>query len=192
MKEVEQFLLMDFADFMDLSLQLCKAVLPSHRQRPFDYLISIQRGGAVMSKILSDVLEVPIATVTATSYVHLNKTRTPIITQDISTDISEKKVLVLDEISDTGETLTVLIKHLESHKPNIIETATLFIKPHTTFTPTYHVVETKQWIVFPYELKEMCVFINTKYADKPELVKEITAYLKRNGARDELLSVLHN
>lgn len=190
MKEIDRYLLVDFSDFMDLSLRLCARVLAEHKKEPFDYLISVQRGGAVMSKILSDILEVPIGTVTISSYNNLGKTSKPTVTQQLSVEIADKKILVLDEISDTGETLHVLQKYFIAMKPKSIKTATLFVKPHSTFMPDYHIENTSKWIIFPYELREMCDFIRKKYADDEDLVRELRAYFKRNGVSDDLVSVI--
>lgn len=192
MKEVDRYLLVDFSDFMNLSLRLCALLLAEHKKEPFDYLLSVQRGGAVMSKILSDILNVPIATVTLSSYNNLGKTKEPKVTQEVSVNITDRKILVLDEISDTGETLHVLEKYLSAMQPRQLKTATLFVKPHTTFTPDYHVMNTDKWIIFPYELREMCDFIEKKYSDNHELVHEIHDYFKRNGVSDELVSVISN
>ncbi len=51
------------------------------------------------------------------------------ILKDLDTDISGKHVLVVDEIIDTGLTLSWLISNLSSRKPASVEIATLLRKP---------------------------------------------------------------
>jgi hypoxanthine phosphoribosyltransferase len=51
------------------------------------------------------------------------------ILKDLDTDISGKHVLVVDEIIDTGLTLSWLISNLSSRKPASVQIATLLRKP---------------------------------------------------------------
>ena len=51
------------------------------------------------------------------------------ILKDLDTDISNRHVLVVDEIIDTGLTLSWLISNLASRKPASVEIATLLRKP---------------------------------------------------------------
>ena len=51
------------------------------------------------------------------------------ILKDLDTDISGRHVLVVDEIIDTGLTLTWLISNLSSRRPASVEIATLLRKP---------------------------------------------------------------
>jgi hypoxanthine phosphoribosyltransferase len=51
------------------------------------------------------------------------------ILKDLDTDISNRHVLVVDEIIDTGLTLSWLISNLASRKPASVQIATLLRKP---------------------------------------------------------------
>ncbi len=51
------------------------------------------------------------------------------ILKDLDTDITDRHVLVVDEIIDTGLTLSWLISNLASRKPASVEIATLLRKP---------------------------------------------------------------
>ncbi|MFN8195540.1 MAG: hypoxanthine phosphoribosyltransferase [Nocardioidaceae bacterium] len=51
------------------------------------------------------------------------------ILKDLDTDISNRHVLVVDEIIDTGLTLSWLISNLASRRPASVEIATLLRKP---------------------------------------------------------------
>ncbi|GAB2871471.1 hypoxanthine phosphoribosyltransferase [Nocardioides pacificus] len=57
------------------------------------------------------------------------------ILKDLDTDISGRHVLVVDEIIDTGLTLSWLVSNLSSRNPASIEIATLLRKPEAQSMP---------------------------------------------------------
>lgn len=54
---------------------------------------------------------------------------------DIKSDINDKHVLILEDIVDTGLTLTYLIKHLNTRHPKSLKLASLLSKPSRTVHP---------------------------------------------------------
>ena len=66
-------------------------------------------------------------------------------------DLDDAKILVIDDISDKGETLLKLYRDYPAWK-----TATLQVKPHTAKVPTYYaeMVPNDTWIVYPWEKNE--------------------------------------
>jgi len=57
------------------------------------------------------------------------------ILKDLDTDISGRHVLIVDEIIDTGLTLSWLVSNLSSRNPASVEVATLLRKPEAVSTP---------------------------------------------------------
>jgi len=57
------------------------------------------------------------------------------ILKDLDTDISGRDVLIVDEIIDTGLTLSWLVSNLSSRKPASVEIATLLRKPEALSMP---------------------------------------------------------
>src|SRR5215216_6498785 len=51
------------------------------------------------------------------------------ILKDLDTDITNRHVLIVEDIIDTGLTLTWLVSNLESRKPASLELCTAFVKP---------------------------------------------------------------
>jgi len=63
-----------------------------------------------------------------------------------------KRVLIVDDISDTGKTFNKCVKFFEKRGFSIVTTSVYINKQTTIFTPTYTVYNSqKRWIVFPYE-----------------------------------------
>jgi hypoxanthine phosphoribosyltransferase len=121
-----------------------------------DVLVGVSRGGWLPARVLSDLLEnVNLANVRAECYIGIGKLRREAgLTQSISTDVSGKKVLVVDEIVDTGRSLQLVVAHLLGNGASQVKTATLFCKPKSEFKPDYCEKQTVSWVVFPWEIKE--------------------------------------
>ena len=63
-----------------------------------------------------------------------------------------KKVLVVDDISDSGETLKAIMGHLELLYPTIeFKSATLFYKKTSLYEPSFWVNEADDWVDFFWE-----------------------------------------
>jgi hypoxanthine phosphoribosyltransferase len=60
----------------------------------------------------------------------------------------------VDDVSDSGESLKVALEHLNACGAKAIKTATLYYKPHSIFKPDFFIVQTEQWIIFPWERLE--------------------------------------
>ena len=127
-------------------------------------LVGIMRGAAPIIDILSRIFKLPTAYVVIQSYsgdTVQNKQGELIFARDISS-IAEskdfKKVLLVDDLSDTGLTLNKSIEWLKEYDPiknNIdeIKTACLWKKKSSTFTPDYCpiLLDGDPWIVQPSE-----------------------------------------
>ncbi|MBI5614038.1 hypothetical protein HY947_03890 [Candidatus Gottesmanbacteria bacterium] len=121
-----------------------------------DLIVAIARGGLSIAQLLSDSLQLPIATFTVVSYKDLKQSHQPKITYPLGSLLTGKKVLLVDDISDTGTTFKRAISYLMEQgvlKKDIITTA-LIHKPHSTYTPTYYCKETPNWVIMPYEVRE--------------------------------------
>ncbi len=120
-----------------------------------DQIVSICRGGDIVSRIFSDLLGcLPISHITLTSYKDMKKQKVPVITEEPQRDLSEKTILVIDEVSDTGATFEIVTDYFKKRGVKKIYTLSPYIKPHTTFVPDFHQKNLDAWIVFPYDVRE--------------------------------------
>ncbi len=63
-----------------------------------------------------------------------------------------KRVLVVDDIADSGETLAFIMNYLKENFPTItFQSVTLFYKSTSIYEPDYWVNEAKNWIEFFWE-----------------------------------------
>lgn len=121
-----------------------------------DVIVGVSRGGWPPARILSDLLENPnLANVRVEFYVGVAETNDePKLTQPVSVDVKNKLVLVVDEVADTGKSLSLIKEHLLSKGAEEVRIATVFYKPWSIIVPDYYAAETSRWIVFPWEIKE--------------------------------------
>ena len=72
-----------------------------------DVIVAVSRGGLVPSRILSDLIETPnIDTITVEYYCGIGeKNREPTLKQGLQKSLADKKVLLVDDVSDCGKSL---------------------------------------------------------------------------------------
>jgi hypoxanthine phosphoribosyltransferase len=140
-----------------------------------DYLlIGISRGGLVPLRIISDLINsVELLTLGVKFYEDLGITvdKPKIIFPVPEEFVTGENILLIDDISDTGESLIAAKKHLSNLGALDIVTATLLKKPHTRLTPDYYAQETDSWVIFPWEINETLKKIIGK-ADNSETAED--------------------
>ena len=168
-------------------LKLAEAVRKSGFEP--DVIVGVSRGGWIPARIMSDLLENPkLANVTAEFYVGVAETkREPVITQPISLPVKDKKVLVVDDVADTGESLKLVKSHLQKQGASEIKIATVYRKPWSTTVPDYYEKETCFWIVFPWEIKETVKMIVEKFRGQGRTVDDIKEMLISSGLERKLV-----
>jgi len=70
----------------------------------------------------------------------------------IPVDISGKKVLIVDDITDTGDTLSLSVAYAKSLNPAEVKTAVLQHKTCSSFTPDFYAqkIIRWRWIIYPW------------------------------------------
>lgn len=121
-----------------------------------DIIIGISRGGLVPARILSDIIgNHELYVMRIGFYTGVGKTaKEPKILQDISIDVYGKKILIIDDIADTGGSFRTAVAHLESRGAGEIKTASLHMKPASAFRPDFFIHVTDAWIIYPWEKHE--------------------------------------
>jgi len=154
-----------------------------------DVIVGVSRGGWIPARIMSDLLETPkLANVTAEFYVGVAETKhEPTITQPVSVSVKDKKVLVVDDVADTGESLKLVNSHLKNQGASEIKIATIYYKPWSIIVSHYYEKETRCWIVFPWEQKETVRKTVEKFRDKGRTVEDAKEKLISSGLNREVV-----
>ena len=170
-----------------LLLKLAEAVRKSGFEP--DVIVGVSRGGWIPARIMSDLLETPkLANVTAEFYVGVTETkREPTITQPVSLPVKDKKVLVVDDVAETGESLKLVNSHLKSQGASEIKIATIYYKPWSVIVPHCYEKETCCWIVFPWERKETVRKTVEKFRGEGRTVEDAKEKLISSGLNRKLV-----
>lgn len=170
-----------------LLLKLSEAVRKSGFEP--DVIVGVSRGGWIPARIMSDLLENPkLANVSAEFYVGVAETKhEPSITQPVSLTVKDKKVLVVDDVADTGESLKQVNLHLKNQGASEVKIATIYYKPWSVIVPHYYEKETSCWIVFPWDRKETVRKTVEKFRDKGRTVEDAKEKLISSGLDRKLV-----
>ena len=142
-------------------------------------IIAVSRGGWLPARVLSDLLETRIGNVSVEYYLGVAETRkAPVLTQNVSVTVAGKKVLVVDDVADSGESLKLVKAHLLQQGAMEVRLAAMYYKPWSIVKPDYYVGETKLWVVFPWETKETIRRIFEKSRDENTISVEIAKLVK--------------
>jgi len=154
-----------------------------------DVIVGVSRGGWPPARVMSDLLGNPrLANVTAEFYVGVAETKgKPIITQPVSVSVKGKKVLVMDDVADTGESLRLVRAHLGEQGATEVKIATIYYKPWSVIIPDYYEKETSTWIIFPWERKETVKKVVAKYKRQGKTVDEAKEKLVHSGMNRKLV-----
>ena len=129
-------------------------------------LVGIMRGGAPMIDVLSRVFKLKCAYLAVDSYSGkgVDDEQGNIVFSREMSSIAQNmggKILLCDDLSDTGITLNKSVDWLRKYEPikdkiEDIKTATLWKKKKSTFEPDYCAVilPDNPWIVQPFEVYE--------------------------------------
>jgi hypoxanthine phosphoribosyltransferase len=155
-----------------------------------DIIVGIARGGLLPACILTDLLETPeLANVKVQFYLSVAETKgEPVITQPVSAQVKGKKVLVVDDVADTGKSLALVREHLKKEGTTDVKTATIYYKPWSALIPDWFEKKTSRWIIFPWERKETVRRILEKCKKHEKTIEEAKEILANYGLERKLVA----
>jgi len=154
-----------------------------------DIIVGVSRGGWAPARVLSDLMDnANLANVRAEFYLGVAETKgEPTLTQPVSMAVDGKKVLIVDEVADTGKSLKLIKEHIIEQGAAETKIATVYYKPWSIVTPDYYGKETRRWIVFPWEINETIRKIVKKCKEKGKTAEEEAMKLVKAGISEELV-----
>ena len=149
---------MDWNLFYKLARQVAKQISSSCYEP--DIIVGLARGGWVLARVLCDF--VGVKDLVSLKVEHWGVTATPDGTAKLkyplNVDLTGKNVLVVDDITDTGESMLVAVDYIKSLKPSQVRTAALQHITSAKFKPDFVGEEIPwRWVIFPWNFTEdMC------------------------------------
>lgn len=124
----------------------------------FDSLLCLSRGGMRPGDFFSRVYDMPLAIMATSSYREAKGTvQSDLDIAECITGVSQLRgrVLLVDDMVDSGKTIQEVVAVLKARYPEITEirVAVLWWKAHSVFKPDWHVeyLEDNPWVHQPFE-----------------------------------------
>jgi len=139
-------------------------------------VVGLTRGGWIPARLICDHLRVKKLYAVKTEHwgITANTNGKALLTQELNTSIDGERVLIVDDITDTGESLTLAIEHVKEFGPDEVQTATLLHITHSKVEPDYYEMEVPAddwtWFIFPWNFHEDLRTILPKTLDEPRTV----------------------
>lgn len=141
--------------FDRLARRLAQRILISD-WRP-DVIVAIARGGLAPARVLADELDLTaVASFRIAHYWQAQKERAARVVDPLCADIDGKRVLLVDDVADSGETFTAALDHLAVRNPAEIRSAVILYKTVSPYRPDYFAARVTRWrwILFPWAVNE--------------------------------------
>ncbi len=120
-----------------------------------ELIVGVARGGTIPARVLSDLLETPYGSIQVKLYNDIaHAGAEPELKQPLNVSVVDKKVLLVDDIADSGRSLQFAADYLKSQGAITVKTASLYYKPTCANPPDFWEKETTNWVIFPWEYKE--------------------------------------
>ena len=123
-----------------------------------DLIIAIGRGGYVPARLLCDNLHImALTSIKVEHYLSgANKQKEAIIRYPLKAEIRGLRVLLVDDVNDTGDTLQVAIQHLQTFQPAAVRTAVMHQKADTCIQADYcaRKIIKWRWLIYPWAVNE--------------------------------------
>lgn len=98
-----------------------------------------------------------LASIRIEHYRGAQRERTARVRYPLTADITGRRVLLVDDVSDSGDTFDAAIRHLHTRgEPAVLRTAVLHHKTVSRHTPDFYAacVAEWRWIIYPWAVME--------------------------------------
>lgn len=144
-----------------------------------DIVVAIARGGYVPARLLCDFLD--LADLSSIRIVHYTagaaRRGDAVLVEGLCRSLDNKNVLLVDDVSDTGDTLALAREHLAGLGAAAVRITVMHHKETSTVRPDYHAhrIVKWRWIIYPWAVYEdvngFLARLNRRPADAGEAVK---------------------
>lgn len=138
----------------DMFGELCRALaLRVARDYDPELVVGIARAGVIPGAVIASILRVDFYSMKISRKEGGEEVRErPEILSAAPTQAAGRRVLLVDEIATSGDTLRLGLAAVRDTGPREVRTATCFVRPRG-YKPDYFALETDQTIIFPWDRK---------------------------------------
>lgn len=189
--------LISFNEVLQLSKVLARKIKASGYMP--DLIVAIGRGGYVPGRLVSDFLL--FSDLTSMKIEHYTRAadmrEEARIKFPVSENIAGKKILIIDDVTDTGETLKLAVDYVLSLNTTDVRTAVLQHKTCSAFTPDFYAQKILKWrwIIYPWaRYEDLAGFaekiLQNRPLDLPQIIAEFKHRYELDLKESELLEIL--
>ncbi|MDG6221048.1 MAG: phosphoribosyltransferase [Candidatus Thermoplasmatota archaeon] len=173
--------LMTWDEMQVLAVEVAKKIQDSG-YKP-DLVVALARGGLVPARAICDFLV--LSNLVAIKVEHWGITAgitgQATITYSLNIDLKGKKILLVDDITDTGESMLKVLDYVHKEGVDEVKTATLMHITGSKYEPDFHAKEIKwKWVIFPWNFHEDMTSLVPKIIND----KEMTLLTIQAGLKD--------
>ena len=134
--------------------ELCRALaFRIHREYDPEIVLGIARAGVIPGAVVASILGVDFYSMTISRREGGERVRDrPAVLSAAPRRATDKRVLIVDEITSSGETLRLALAAARDVHSSEVRTATSFVRP-SGYKPDYFALETGAEIIFPWDRK---------------------------------------
>jgi hypoxanthine phosphoribosyltransferase len=122
-----------------------------------DLVVAIGRGGFVPARTVCDLLLHERLTSMKVEHYGLSAQRKEVVIRyPLAVDVKGQRLLIVDDVTDTGDTLKTAVGYVQGLQPAEVRTGVLQHKTTSSFQPDYFagVVKEWRWIIYPWAAHE--------------------------------------
>lgn len=148
--------LVSWVQFCALARQLSQLIQTSGYEP--DMIVAIGRGGYMPARLLSDSLDIYNLTGFKIEHYRAGKKEPQAqVRYPLSAQVTGLKLLLVDDVSDGGDTFEVAMSHLhECGSPAQIKSAVLHHKTVSSYVPDFCAAQVTEWrwLIYPWAIHE--------------------------------------
>ncbi len=180
-----------------LAYRLAERILAAG-YRP-DLMVAIARGGYVPARLLCDFLHLyDLASIRVEHYrAGAQKRRSARLKYPLAAEAVNKRVLIVDDVCDSGETYQVALEHIAALDPSDIKTVALHFKQGASFEPDYIADELTRWrwLIYPWAVTEDIGEFIHQMKERPlstqDMVRRLEAEHGIGISEQRVLDIIH-
>lgn len=131
--------------------ELCRALaLRVYREYDPDLVIGIATAGVIPAAVIADILQIDFYSMKITRRTEGREVQTPVLLSNAPVQAAGQRVLLVDEITTSGDTMRIALAAIRDVVPAEIRTATCISRPGG-YQPDYHALQTDDLVVFPWD-----------------------------------------
>jgi hypoxanthine phosphoribosyltransferase len=164
-----------------------------------DIVIALSRGGFVPARVICDLMIIKdLVSVKVDHWgITAAKDGKAHLRYPINADLSGKKVLIVDDITDTGESMMITKEFVKKLNPREIRTATIFHIKTSRFIPDYYSKKIDWiWVIWPWNyVEDMCnivpkIFDRRSSCSVKEIKENLRERFKIDLSEQEIIEIM--